>query len=159
MQKLLSDLSAGVASLPEEAKQGARRGFNELGSRVSTLEEQQCKQAKLNEEYKGEVYEVNARAASLENQMRVAAQSATAREDLHDYRVDRPPNFEIIKVGAYRCVTKRAVQDALALWLQECDIALHIVTLEGRGPGETRFLANLLSASGMVQEALEFLRD
>ena len=163
MQKLLANLSEGMQSLNCETREHTQRGFNELGSRVSHLEEAQRKQANINEEVKQQILDLQSKNASLEKSMHVAHKQAITREDVQADKFDRPPNLEVIKVRSHIYVSKRAVEDALAPWLNGNGINPEEYTLEGNEPQgkffTIRFCVNPLSNARMVDTALKSLKD
>jgi len=163
IQVLLANLSKGMEDLDKETRTHTQTGFNELGSRVDHLEAAQRKQETINVEVQQKLQDLQAKNESLEKSMHVAHKQAITREDVQSDKFDRPANLEVIKVRSHIYVSKRAVEDSLAPWLNENGIKPEEYTLEGNEPQgkffTLRFCVNPLSNARMVETSLKSLKD
>ena len=163
MQKSLAVFSQGMQEQALEDKRAIREQVESVGTRVSSLEDLAQRQLETNARVSKDIQSLQERQGVLENQLRMANQSAITREDLRNDNFDRPPNLEIIRVNVTRYAAKRAVHDALGPWLAEIGITDEQWILVGNEPQgkrfHIRFQINPLSAARLVQTALANLKD
>lgn len=147
-----------VSELTARSDERARKQEERIDTIDGQIGDIESKQAAV----EADVEKLKEGQVRLQEQLRVANQSAISRADIDLERFDRPANLEIIIVKSSKFVTKIEVENAITPWIHETGITRELWTLSGNTTGkrfQIKFLQNPLTASDMVQTCLKALKD